>query len=111
VNTAIGRACPSLLILLRDRLSWKGCAVPHDIHIRTADGGVQYPNALSYGVEGGILRVQVGEDVDHSDQIHFAPGYWLQYVIDPHDDDPLDLGLLDHEDFEDDEDPLDDEDE
>jgi hypothetical protein len=78
--------------------------VPYDIHVRTADGGVQYPNAFSYGVEDGILRVQVGEDLDHSDQIYFAPGYWQQYVVDPHDEDPLDLGLLDDEDFED-EDP------
>jgi hypothetical protein len=78
--------------------------VPYDIHVRTADGGVQYPNAFSYGVEDGILRVQVGEDLDHSDQIYFAPGYWQQYVVDPHDEDPLDLGLLVDEDFED-EDP------
>ena len=78
--------------------------MPYDIHVRTADGGVQYPNAFSYGVEDGILRVQVGEDLDHSDQIYFAPGYWQQYVVDPHDEDPLDLGLLDDEDFED-EDP------
>jgi hypothetical protein len=75
--------------------------VPYDIHVRTADGGVQYPNAFSYGVEDGILRVQVGEDLDHSDQIYFAPGYWQQYVVDPHDEDPLDLGLLDDEDLED----------
>ena len=78
--------------------------MPYDIHVRTADGGVQYPNAFSYGVEDGILRVQVGEDLDHSDQIYFAPGYWQQYVVDPHDEDPLDLGLLDDEDLED-EDP------
>ncbi|MBV8293938.1 MAG: hypothetical protein JOY55_19410 [Mycobacterium sp.] len=75
--------------------------MPYDIHVRTADGGVQYPNAFSYGVEDGILRVQVGEDLDHSDQIYFAPGYWQQYVVDPHDEDPLDLGLLDDEDLED----------
>jgi hypothetical protein len=75
--------------------------VPYDIHVRTADGGVQYPNAFSYGVEDGILRVQVGEDLDNSDQIYFAPGYWQQYVVDPHDEDPLDLGLLDDEDLED----------
>jgi hypothetical protein len=84
--------------------------VPYDIHIRTADGGVQYPNALSYGVDDGILRVEVGEDLDHSDQIYFAPGYWHQYVIDPHDDDPLDLGLLEVNDLLDDEDLVDDED-
>lgn len=83
--------------------------MPYDIHIRTADGGVQYPNALSYGVDDGILRVQVGEDLDHSDQIYFAPGYWHQYVIDPHDDDPLDLGLLEVNDLLDDEDLLDEE--
>jgi hypothetical protein len=84
--------------------------VPYDIHIRTADGGVQYPSALSYGVDDGILRVQVGEDLDHSDQIYFAPSYWQQYVIDPHDDDPLDLGLLEVNDLLDDEDLVDDED-
>jgi len=82
--------------------------VPYDIHIRTADGGVQYPNAFSYSVDDGILRVQVGDDLDRSDQIFFAPGYWQQYVIDPHDEDPLDLGLLD-EDLLDDEDLVDDE--
>ena len=75
--------------------------MPYDIHVRTADGGVQCTNAFSYGVEDGILRVQVGEDLDHSDQIYFAPGYWQQYVVDPHDEDPLDLGLIDDEDWED----------
>jgi hypothetical protein len=87
-------------------------AVPYDIHIRTADGGVEYPNAFSYGVEEGILRVEVGEDPEHSDQIYFAPGYWQQYVVDPHDEDPLDLELLDDEDLADlvdDEDFLDEE--
>lgn len=84
--------------------------MPYDIHIRTADGGVQYPDALGYGVDDGILRVQVGEDLDHSDQIYFAPGYWQQYVVDPHEDDPLDLGLLDLEDLLDHEGLLDDED-
>jgi hypothetical protein len=74
-------------------------AVPYDIHIRTADGGVQYPSAFSYGVEDGILRVQVGDDLDHSDEIYFAPGYWQQYVVDPHDEDPLDLEFLDDEDL------------
>lgn len=76
----------------------------YDIHIRTADGGVEYPNALSYGVDDGILRVQVGEDLDHADDIYFAPGYWQQYVVDPHDEDPLDLGVLDDDDLLDDED-------
>ena len=75
----------------------------HDIHIRTADGGVQYPNAFSYSVKDGILMVQVGEDVDHSDNIYFAPGYWWQYVVDPHGEDPLDLGLDVDEDEEDEE--------
>jgi hypothetical protein len=73
--------------------------VAYDIHIRTADGGIEYPNALSYGVDDGILRVQVGEDLDHADDIYFAPGYWQQYVVDPHDEDPLDLGVLDDEDL------------
>lgn len=90
-------------------LTWKNPPVPYDIHIRTAGGGVQYPSAFSYGVEDGILRVQVGVDLDQSDQIYFAPGYWQQYVIDPHDEDPLDLGRLDDEEFLDDEDLLDDE--
>jgi len=78
--------------------------VVYDIHIRTADGGIEYPNALSYGVDDGILRVQVGEDLDHADDIYFAPGYWQQYVVDPHDEDPLDLGVLDDDDLLDDED-------
>ena len=84
--------------------------MPYDIHIRTADGGVQYPCAFSYGVEDGILRVQVGEDLDHSDQIYFAPGYWQQMSIDPHDEDPLDLGLPDEDEFLDDEELVDGED-
>jgi hypothetical protein len=67
--------------------------VTHDVHIRTADGGIQYPNAISYSVKDGILMVEVGEDVDHSDNIYFAPGYWWQYVVDPQSDDPLDLDL------------------
>jgi hypothetical protein len=85
--------------------------VTHDIHIRTADGGVQYPNAFSYGVKDGILMVQVGADVDHSDNIYFAPGYWWQYVVDPHSDDPLDLDLDFDEDDDVDEDVDEDEDE
>jgi hypothetical protein len=69
--------------------------VAYDIHIRTADGGVQYPNALSYGVNDQALWVQVqaGEDADESDTIYFSPSYWQQYSVDPHSDDPLDLGL------------------
>ena len=90
-------------------LPWKNQPVTYDIHIRTVDGGVQYPSAFSYGVEDGILWVQVGVDPDQSDQIYFAPGYWQQYVIDPHDEDPLDLGLLDDEEFLDDVDLLNDE--
>lgn len=67
----------------------------YDIHIRTADGGVQYPSALSYGVKDQALwvQVQVGEDGDESDTIYFSPSYWQQYSVDPHSDDPLDLGL------------------
>lgn len=74
----------------------------HDIHIRTTDGGVHYPDALSYGVIDGALMVQVGEDKDHSDRIYFSPHYWLQYSVDPYSEDPLDFELdeLD-EDFED----------
>jgi hypothetical protein len=69
--------------------------VPYDIHIRTADGGVQYPNALGYGVEDQVLWVQVQaeDDRDESDTIYFSPGYWQQYSIDPYSDDPLDLDL------------------
>jgi hypothetical protein len=70
--------------------------VAYDIHIRTTDGGVQYPNALSYSVEDQILRVQVGED-----EIYFSPHYWQQYVVDPEADDPLDLGLDELEEDED----------
>ena len=75
----------------------------YDIHIRTVDGGVQYPNALSYGIEAQILMVQIEGDGDESDTIYFSPGYWQQYVVDPHSDDPLGLGLdeLDEEDEED----------
>jgi hypothetical protein len=81
--------------------------VTHEIHIKTADGGVVYPNAFSYGRKDGDLWVQVGHDPDHSDTIYFAPGYWQQYVVDPHGDDPLDLDLdfdEDDEDYEEEED-------
>jgi hypothetical protein len=69
--------------------------VAYDVHIRTADGGVQYPNALNYGLKDQALwvQVQVGEDRDESDTIYFSPSYWQQYSVDPHSDDPLDLGL------------------
>ncbi|OHV05281.1 hypothetical protein [Mycobacterium talmoniae] len=91
----------------------------YDIHIKTADGGVAYLNAFSYGLKDGmILWVQAGDDLDHADTIHFAPGYWQQYVVDPHSADPLDLGLdaeddeyEDDDDYEPDEDYEDDEDE
>jgi hypothetical protein len=80
--------------------------VPYDVHIRTADGGVQYPNAFGYDIKDGILMVEVGEDADHADKIYFSPGYWQQYVVDPYSDDPLDLELDvfedDDEDYEDD---------
>jgi hypothetical protein len=78
-----------------------------NIHIKTVDGGVQYPNALSTNVKDGILRVQVGAGGDESDTIYFSPNYWQQYVVDPHSEDPLDLGLDEFdEDDEDDEDEL-----
>ena len=66
----------------------------HEIHIRTVDGGVVYTNAFSYGRKDGDLWVQVGDDLDHSDTIYFACGYWQQYVVDPHGEDPLDLDLI-----------------
>lgn len=82
--------------------------VAHEIHIKTSDGGVVYPSAISYGRKDGDLWVQVGEDVDHADTIYYAPGYWQQYVVDPHGDDPLDLDLaFDDDEFDDDQ--LDDE--
>jgi len=68
--------------------------VAYDIHIRTVDGGVQYPNALSYGIQDQMLWVQVGVDPDESDKSYFSPGYWQQYVVDPHSDDPLGLDEL-----------------
>jgi hypothetical protein len=78
--------------------------VTHDVHIRTTDGGVQYPDALSYDVVDGVLMVQVGEDQDRSDRIYFSPNYWLQYSVDPYSDDPLDFDLEELEDELDDED-------
>jgi hypothetical protein len=68
--------------------------VAHEIHIKTVDGGVVYTNAFSYGRNEGDLWVQVGDDLDHSHTIYFACGYWQQYVVDPHGEDPLDLDLL-----------------
>lgn len=85
--------------------------VAHEIHIKTVDGGVVYTDALSYGRNDGDLWVQVGDDLEHSDTIYFASGYWQQYVVDPKGEDPLDLDpiLEEDEDEEEDED-LDDED-
>jgi hypothetical protein len=84
--------------------------VPHEIHIKTVDGGVVYTNAFSHGRNDGDLWVQVGDDLDHSDTIYFACGYWQQYVVDPHGEDPLDLDLIfDGEDDEDDEEYVDEE--
>jgi hypothetical protein len=54
---------------------------------------LQYPNALSCGLKDGLLRVQAGAGGGESDTIYFSPNYWQQYVVDPHSDDPLDLGL------------------
>lgn len=79
----------------------------YEIHIKTIDGGVVYPNAFSYGRQDGDLWVEAGDDLEHADTIYFASGYWQQYVVDPHGEDPLDLDL----DFDDDEDTDDDEDE
>jgi len=77
--------------------------VTHDVHVRTTDGGIQYLDALSYGVADGALMVQVGEDEERSDKIYFSPNYWLQYSVDPYSDDPLDFGFdeLDDEDLDD----------
>jgi hypothetical protein len=75
--------------------------VAHEIHIKTTDGGVVYPTAFSYGRKEGDLWVQVGDDLDHADTIYFASGYWQQYVVDPHGEDPLDLDFED-DDYEDD---------
>lgn len=64
-----------------------------NIHIKTADGGVRYPNALQYGVEDQILGVRVIADPQtrEADTIFFSPGYWQQYVVDPRGDNPLGL--------------------
>jgi len=89
------------------RPQWKTAAVAHEIHIKTVDGGIVYTNAFSYGRTEGDLWVQVGDDLDHSDTIYFAYGYWQQYVVDPHSEDPLDLMVEDEDDeeeYEDDED-------
>jgi hypothetical protein len=76
--------------------------VAHEIHIKTVDGGIVYTDAFSYGRNDGDLWVQVGDDLDHSDTIYFACGYWQQYVVDPHSEDPLDL-MVEDEDYEQDE--------
>jgi hypothetical protein len=76
--------------------------VAYDIHIRTSDGGIQYPDAVSYTIDpaSGILTVQVPVEDGESDDIHFSPSYWQQYVVDPRGEDPLGF---DDEDDEDDE--------
>ena len=73
----------------------------YDVHIKTVDGFVQYPNAFSVGVKDGILMVQVGEDEDHADNIHFSPAYWCQYAVDPYADDPLNVDFDDLDDEDD----------
>jgi hypothetical protein len=85
------------------RPQWKTAAVAHEIHIKTVDGGIVYTDAFSYGRNDGDLWVQVGDDLDHSDTIYFASGYWQQYVVDPHSEDPLDLIVEDEDEEEDDE--------
>ena len=77
--------------------------VTHNIHVRTSDSSIQYPNALSYGIADQVFWVQIGEDADHSDTIYFSPSYWQQYSVDPHSDDPLDMDLDDDDDEDDDE--------
>jgi len=83
--------------------------VAYDIHIRTVDEGVQYPNAISYAVDptNGILTVEVAVEGGDPDTIYFSPNYWQQYVVDPHSDDPLGFD----DDDEDDDDEFDDDDE
>lgn len=73
----------------------------HEIHIKTIDGGVVYSGAFDYGRQDGDLWVQVGDDHEHADTIYFASGYWQQYVVDPHGEDPLDLDY-EEDDYEDD---------
>lgn len=63
----------------------------YNIHIKTADGGVEYPNALSYTFKDSFLKVQVGANGDESDDIYFSPHYWQQFVINPKSEDPLGL--------------------
>jgi hypothetical protein len=95
-----GVAVPRALHLRRPQ--WKTAAVAHEIHIKTVDGGIVYTDAFSYGRNDGDLWVQVGDDLEHSDTIYFACGYWQQYVVDPHSEDPLDL-IVEDEDYEEDE--------
>jgi hypothetical protein len=85
--------------------------VAHEIHIKTVDGGVVYTDAFSYGRNDGDLWVQVGDDLEHSDTVYFASGYWQQYVVDPKGEDPLDLDsiLEAEEDFGDGEEDFDEE--
>jgi hypothetical protein len=67
-----------------------GCDLQHP-HQNHGGGGVH--NAHSYSFKDGFLKVQVGDlDADETDEIYFSPHYWQQFVVDPHDDDPL--GIL-----------------
>jgi hypothetical protein len=85
-----------------DTFRCKTFGVTHNIHIRTVDSSIRYPQALSYGEKDQVLWVQIGDDADHSDTIHFSPSYWQQYAVDPHSEDPLDLDFDEDEDDEDD---------
>ena len=82
----------------------KTFGVTHNIHIRTVDSSIRYPQALSYGEKDQILWVQIGDDADHSDTIYFSPSYWQQYSVDPHSEDPLDLDFDEDDDEEDEDD-------
>lgn len=82
----------------------KTFGVTHNIHIRTVDSSIRYPQALSYGEKDQILWVQIGDDADHSDTIYFSPSYWQQYSVDPHSEDPLDLDFDEDQDDEDEDD-------
>ncbi|GCA99050.1 hypothetical protein NCCNTM_26850 [Mycolicibacterium sp. NCC-Tsukiji] len=85
-----------------DAFRCKTFGVTHNIHIRTVDSSIQYPNALSYGEKDQILWVQIGDHADSSDTIYFSPSYWQQYTVDPHSEDPLDLEFDEDDEDEDD---------
>lgn len=63
----------------------------YNIHIKTPDGVVIYPNADDYKILNNVLIILTSFD---GDEIRFSPHYWQTYVVNPKTQDPLGVGTL-----------------